>query len=555
MNRCVVYRLANTMAIFLVFAYAPPPLLRSQDGRGLSTEQWRNDLRYLAEQMPLKHKSLFHTMHEAEFHEAVAKLDSDIPSLNEDQILVRLLQIMAMVQDGHTGLGLRPIPPPDRKDHIPIRFERYPDGIYVRAAAPEYAAAVGGKVIQVGSVNWKDAIQRADSIEPHDPGNDGEQLAWSARTDLNYPRILHGLGLSNSSDSADFLIEKNGRRQVFAMKASVPLGQWYLNSVPTGWVDARPTSVPVPLSRQHEGEAFWFVVLPEQHLVYFQFNLVFDLGGETLRDFAKRLSTALERPDVHRLVIDVRNNTGGDNTLLHPLLVALIRSKVNHRGGIYVITGPVTFSACQNFVNRLENYADVIFVGSPTGENVNFYGDPAGINLPNSHLEAAVSRLWWQDEDPRDKRVATDPELALASTFGDYMAGKDPALEFAMTTSTPLTIEETIAEAPGGLDGALAAYGAYVRDPLHRYLPDPERRLNSAGYKLLAEKRVQDAIVIFEVNVRMHPNSWNAYDSLADGYAAANDRENALRAYKRSLDLNPENANAKRMIQQIEHGS
>jgi hypothetical protein len=554
MNRCVVYRLATAMAISLAFACAWPIPLLGQNGPALSAEQWRQDLHFLAEQMPLKHKSLFHTMNEAEFHAAVTKLDNDIPALNEDQIFVRLLQIMAMVQDGHTGLDLRPVPPPDRKDHIPIRFERYADGIYVRAAAPDYAAAVGGKVIQVGSADWQEAIKRLDSIESHDPGNDGEQLAWSAKTDLNDPRILHGLGLSSSSDSADFLIEKNGKRQAFTMKASVPLGQWYLDSVPTGWVDARPTSEPVPLSRQHEDEAFWFVSLPKQHTIYFQFNLVFNLGAETLSDFTKRLSTALESPDVQRLVIDLRNNTGGDNTLLRPLLTALIRSKVNHRGGIYVIIGPTTFSACQNFVDRLENYADVIFVGSPTGENVDFYGDPVSITLPNSHLEAAVSALWWQDEDPRDKRVATDPDLAVSDAFADYVAGRDPALELALTTPTPLTIEETLEKAPGGLDGALAAYNAYVGDPLHKYLPDPERRLNSAGYKLLAEKRVQDAIVIFEVNARTHPNSWNAYDSLGDGYVAAKDRENALRAYKRSLGLNPENDNAKRMIQEIKHG-
>lgn len=127
----------------------------------------------------------------------------------------------------------------------------------------------------------------------------------------------------------------------------------------------------------------------------------------------------------------------------------------------------------------------MIFVGSPTGENVNFYRDPVAISSPNSHLEAAVSRLWWQDEDPRDKRSSTDPELAVDHTFADYVAGRDPALELALTTPTPLTIEETLEKAPGGLDGALAAYKAYVGDPLHRYLPDPERRLNSAAYNSL----------------------------------------------------------------------
>jgi len=132
----------------------------------LSAQEWREDLHFLAAQMRLKHKSLFHTMTETEFNQAVEKLDADIPELNEDQIFVRFLQIMAMVQDGHSGFDTRPIPPPaDLKDHIPVRFVRYADGIYVCAAAPEYADAVGGKVVKVGPYGGQEAMRRVDSIE------------------------------------------------------------------------------------------------------------------------------------------------------------------------------------------------------------------------------------------------------------------------------------------------------------------------------------------------------------------------------------------------------
>src|SRR5579859_6295822 len=97
-----------------------------------SAQEWREDLRFLVQQMRLKHKSLFHTISEAEFTQAVEKLESDIPKLNQDQILVRFLQLMVMVQDGHSGFDLRPIPPSDLKDHIPVRFVQYKEGIYIR---------------------------------------------------------------------------------------------------------------------------------------------------------------------------------------------------------------------------------------------------------------------------------------------------------------------------------------------------------------------------------------------------------------------------------------
>lgn len=47
------------------------------------------------------------------------------------------------------------------------------------------------------------------------------------------------------------------------------------------------------------------------------------------------------------------------------------------------------------------------------------------ISSPNGHLEATVSRLWWEDKDPRDKRIATDPELAVDHTFADYVAREE----------------------------------------------------------------------------------------------------------------------------------
>lgn len=71
-----------------------------------------------------------------------------------------------------------------------------------------------------------------------------------------------------------------------------------------------------------------------------------------------------------------------------------------------------------------------------------------------------------------------------------------------------------------------------------------EGELNSLGYKLLRAKKTQAAVEIFKLNAEMFPDSWNAYDSLADGYLANGDKELAIQNYRRSLELNPGNANA-----------
>jgi CubicO group peptidase (beta-lactamase class C family) len=71
-----------------------------------------------------------------------------------------------------------------------------------------------------------------------------------------------------------------------------------------------------------------------------------------------------------------------------------------------------------------------------------------------------------------------------------------------------------------------------------------ETELNRLGYQLLQAKKPAEAIEIFKLNVEMFPQASNAYDSLAEAYAAHGDRELAIANYKKSLELNPKNDNA-----------
>jgi CubicO group peptidase (beta-lactamase class C family) len=68
--------------------------------------------------------------------------------------------------------------------------------------------------------------------------------------------------------------------------------------------------------------------------------------------------------------------------------------------------------------------------------------------------------------------------------------------------------------------------------------------LNGLGYVLLGEDRFDDAIRIFLLNIEAHPQDANGYDSLAEAYAAEGDKNQAIKNYAKSLELNPNNANA-----------
>jgi len=80
-----------------------------------------------------------------------------------------------------------------------------------------------------------------------------------------------------------------------------------------------------------------------------------------------------------------------------------------------------------------------------------------------------------------------------------------------------------------------------------------EGDLTGLGYFLLQQlKQVDDAVAMFELYVELFPQSWNAYDSLAEGYYTKGDKQKALALYRKSLELNPANENGKKFVERIE---
>ena len=75
--------------------------------------------------------------------------------------------------------------------------------------------------------------------------------------------------------------------------------------------------------------------------------------------------------------------------------------------------------------------------------------------------------------------------------------------------------------------------------------------MNRLGYQLLRDKRVDDAIEIFKLNVQAYPAGSNMYDSLAEAYAVRGLRELAIQNYERSLQLDPTNSNAVEQLRKL----
>jgi uncharacterized membrane protein len=110
------------------------------------------------------------------------------------------------------------------------------------------------------------------------------------------------------------------------------------------------------------------------------------------------------------------------------------------------------------------------------------------------------------------------------------------------------TLSATIATS--GIDQAAQQYHQLSVARASTYNLD-EDELNILGYQLVKANKLEQAIRIFQLNVEAYPNSGNTYDSLAEAYMDDGNKLQAIANYKRSLQLNPGNNKAVKMLQKL----
>jgi tetratricopeptide (TPR) repeat protein len=99
-----------------------------------------------------------------------------------------------------------------------------------------------------------------------------------------------------------------------------------------------------------------------------------------------------------------------------------------------------------------------------------------------------------------------------------------------------------------GTEAALEFYREMKQGSEHRL---NEADLNFLGYQLMQLKRTDDAIRVFQLNVQEYPNAWNPYDSLAEAYMNAGQKDLAIQNYEKSLALNPNNKNGAEKLKKL----
>jgi len=410
------------------------PIRSSSPGPTANPEEWREDLRYLAEELPRRHANAFHQISFQTWANEVAALDDSIPALPDHVIIMRMTRLVALIGDAHTSLGWTSQRYPVRR--YPINLSNRADGLFVRDITAEetvtnridanYLRALGARVVSIGGLDIEYVKERVKTLIST------ENEYWPKvilNNFLTIPEVLNALDIVPDMERVRYTVEYKGGHRVNLDLS--PVNQSDLAQTKFfNWPGLRRWTRPLIFTRP-DSLNYWYTYLEDKSVVYFRYHRCQEIPGQPFAGFAFELLSFLDSHMVDRLIIELRDNPGGNSGILDPFINA-IRSRplINQPGRLFVLINPGTFSSGMLNANTLKLRTNAILIGEPTGGKPNSYGEIQRFTLPYSGLSVTYSTRFFslRTDDP----PALMPDVYVDYPWSDYEAGRDPVLETAL---------------------------------------------------------------------------------------------------------------------------
>lgn len=376
----------------------------------------------------------------------LAQLRTDAANLSHEQFVLRVAEIAALADNGHTSIGENAFK--KNTPRLSLRTYQFSDGLYVVWAAPELSDLLGARIDAIDG----HSIESLHAATRRYAGGTDAHRQRLLTPMLESPALLQAAGLASSRDALTLRgVRLNGapfEQRIDAQQrdrsAWVSSSQRLLFPV---WEDAPMVSLmhdddALPVYLRHRTELFSLESLPEGGL-YIGLAHNADTDDLPIATFLESVTARIRSEHPAYVVLDMRMNGGGDYTTTYAFARALPQTA--NGAPVYVFTSPWTFSAAITTVAALKDAGgdQVVIVGEPVGDRLDFWAEGGSFNLPNSFVQVhyATGRhiyngpcsdratcFWLNERYP--VRVRTiEPEIAAPLTFAAYRELRDPALD------------------------------------------------------------------------------------------------------------------------------
>lgn len=371
----------------------------------MDKKKYIEDLEYLLQNLPILHKNLYALITKENFQnlgeETIKKIQNH--EFKEKNFNLLLLSILSAIKDPHTSTYTSGV-------KTPIYFEWVSDGYYPIIIPEEYEDCLGKKLTKVDGIDISKFCKEEEKYIVYD--NEEHKKTELARF-LNNEDIVKYI--SNSSyEEIEYTFENDKKISLKQEDPNNPI---------------RQTSIYRIEGNKYLNTKYNYFVEDENDILYFKYTRCREDNEYKIADLRKNIQSILKN-NPNKIIIDLRNNAGGDSSLLSPILNVLKKYKKNNNPKVYCLINRKVFSSGVLNTYDMKHELNATLVGQPTGQGVNHYGEIKTLILPNSKIEIQYSSKYFKLI--KDDSHNISPDIFIEPDIKDIMNGRDPVLDYCL---------------------------------------------------------------------------------------------------------------------------
>lgn len=387
--------------------------------QSIDQKAWTEDIDFYKTNLELKHIDLYNKISKTEFEKEIQQIKADIHKKNDVDIIIDLMRLTRKIGDGHTAFSLRGV-----ETHL-FPFEIYNvNGKWrVIKVTNEHKGLLGKILIKIDGKEINEISKEVSKVAQYIENEQSEVIRTGEY--LIISELLFGLKLTKKEFQATFtfLEDVSGKESSVLLNALSKI-DYYGNTDFESYKIIIP-EVQKPIVTKHD--YLWFSPIKDTKGVYIKFESY--PSFEEMEKFGESVLNFIDENNIEKIIIDLRNNGGGDFFVGTFLAYYLnLADGIDWKSGVYVLTDKVTFSAATSNASQFRQMLNAKIVGEPTGSNPTGYQDMGQFALPNSGMIVTYSKRLFKFQDRSTQGV--QPDILIEYDWKSYSNGIDNMMQW-----------------------------------------------------------------------------------------------------------------------------
>ena len=417
-SRFSLFRRASALA--LAAALSTAAAARAAEPAASPEAARQQDLDVLYQSLVRYHPDLFANTPESAFLARKAAIEARLASESDVDFVLDLQSLAALAGDSHTQVSMNAVA--EQVRFYPVVVTWYDGRWYLTTAEQDHAALLGQEVTAVNGHSMAEVLEAFSALLSAD---NPVKLRRQYRQSCNVADLYEYAGLVPEGGALELALGNGQALVVEAVDAAA------LGGIALARLSDRQAAAPVTAATD---DLYWSTALDDD-TYYIQYNACQEDPELPMETFADQVQTDLDAGDYSRLLVDLRNNGGGSDGVIWPLL-AVLRQEMDSGVQVVGLIGEATFSSA--VINAVElQEMGAVLVGEPASGSVDHFGSVGTFSLPNSGVRVGVSTKSIDlgtllDADAGRTVESLEPDITVPQTLADTLAGRDTAVEWLL---------------------------------------------------------------------------------------------------------------------------